>query len=103
MGLTAPGPQPGSATEEQARTEGAPRAHENAKRGNSRLPATGSNGHGYKENGINSPPPHFNGKEEALGSNPREGLEFEASEIGSTTLIAQSSVASLDSAVTPAP
>jgi hypothetical protein len=72
------------------RSEGAPRVHENAKRGNSRLPAKGTNRHGYAETRINRPPPHFNGKEEALGSNPREGLEFGTSEIGSTTPLAAS-------------
>ena len=38
-----------SATAEYGRIEGAPRVHENAKRGDSRLPATDENRHGYAE------------------------------------------------------
>lgn len=38
-----------------------------------------------------------------LEFNPREGLEFRAPRIGSTTLIARPSVAGLDSTVTPSP
>jgi len=37
--------------------------HKNAKRGDSRLPATGANGPGYAESRIGRPPPDFNGKE----------------------------------------
>lgn len=48
--------------------------HEKAKRGDPRPPATDENRHGYTQSGIGEPPPDLNGKEEALGSNPREGL-----------------------------
>jgi hypothetical protein len=48
--------------------------HENAKRGDSRLPATVANRHGYAESGINRPPPDFNGKEGVDGSSPSEGF-----------------------------
>jgi hypothetical protein len=78
--------------------------HDNAKRGDPRLPATDANRHGYAESRINRPPPDLNGKE-ALGSNPssnpREGLEFRTSGIGSTTLIARPFVAGLDTVPDP--
>ena len=50
--------------------------HENAKRGDSRLPATGSNRHDHAETRINRPPPHFNGKEGVSGSSPEEGFHL---------------------------
>jgi hypothetical protein len=77
--------------------------HENAKRDDLGLPATAENRHGYAETAIKRPPPHFNGKEEALGSNAREGLEFRTSRIGSITLISRPFVAGLDTALTPSP
>ena len=54
--------------------EGAPRVHENAKRGDARLPARARKRCGYGKNGINRPPPHFNGKEGVDGSSPSEGF-----------------------------
>ncbi len=56
--------------------EGAPRVHENAKRGDARLPARREKRCGYAKNGINRPPPHFNGKEGVDGSSPSEGLKY---------------------------
>jgi hypothetical protein len=47
------------------------------------------------------PSPDFHGKEEALGSNPREGLGFRTPRIRSTTSIARSFVATLDSVSDP--
>ena len=44
--------------------------HENAKRGDSRLPANDRKRHGYAEPRINRPPPDLDGKEGVDGSSP---------------------------------
>ena len=60
--------------------------HEKAKRGDSRLPATGANRHGYAKTGVGKTPSDFNGKEGVDGSSPSEGsYESSARQVGLTS------------------